>query len=899
MTRWSLFILMCFVCCAARGQVTVNNENGFVISSAPMRPQIGITVVDAETKRPLEKAVVKLAMAKGDTVNLVCDMYGRVRYDKRIPKDSLVFTVSHIGYANLRWVHKMAGAVTSLTIELQADPIQIGSIIVQGENIAMVIRGDTTVYNAAAFKTMRGDPLAELIKKLPGVEFRGGEIYAQGQRVSRILVDGTPMFAQFTDRAIELVKANNVDEIKVYDQHSDKDIALGDTLKPKERVLDVKTRNKMNLVQRVHLTGVLGVYADRNPSGKYEELYSATGQYDRHRVGDNLGAGLGYGEKFSWGQPTGNFDNELGGSLKWDKNIKNYKYHLQSFSTYNDSRSTASSGSHTDYFPAGDYLSRSQTTDLRSDSRVSNFSTLNSLSFKIRKKHNILLSLNLANKVNSLNSTNYSDLVLNDAAAYLSNTNVYDRKDNMTASGGVKYSYNFKKPSRKVSSEISYAYRDGWGEGWSVDTLASSTQNIYLTNSNGSRNKTYTGKASYTEPLSKKSNLTLLYDIEQRNDRSTLLGIDRITGAPDMQNTHDYTQDYLRNRYSASYMYRNSHTHFTVSLAAQSIKQNRDEASPESANDSRTYFNLVPRFILLYNKSATTVSVTYTESVLPPSVEQQRNALDTYNAPLYTAGNPSLKEMVDRSLNIIANTINAKNYNAWSFSLTANLYQNSHVAKEYFFTAPTQRSEFGNFTFPAGSTLQTVQNAAGRLSLETTAGFSAKSGFLNSTVNAALRYAYDKTPYYVYEVLNMNDMHTCNLSLGLVSDFSKKIEISFSADTGVRYYEKDENTAFKEINETVRGKVRFNFAKRLWISADGCFRFRDTSLPNTVLREIVLNSEFACKFGKEDKGSLSINFNDILNQARSWRVFMENDYVKTERIAILGRNAYLKLSYSF
>lgn len=187
----------------------------------------------------------------------------------------------------------------------------------------MVSRGDTTVYHAGAFKTMRSDPLSDLLKKLPGVEMREGKLYANGKIVQRILVNGTPLFGDYMDRAQELLRADNVENVKVYDQHSAQSIINGDTLKPKERVIDVTTKKKVNIVRQAFLGASGGVYLDKNADGNYEELYGLRGQYDRHKVGDNLSAWLDYGEKtYALSLPSCRFNNNLNGRLSWDRSFR-------------------------------------------------------------------------------------------------------------------------------------------------------------------------------------------------------------------------------------------------------------------------------------------------------------------------------------------------------------------------------------------------------------------------------------------------------------------------------------------------------------------------------------------------------------------------------------------------
>jgi cell division protein YceG involved in septum cleavage len=53
------------------------------------------------------------------------------------------------------------------------------------------IKGDTTEFNAGSFKTKPNATAEDLLKKLPGVQVdKDGTVKAQGQNVTRVLVDG-------------------------------------------------------------------------------------------------------------------------------------------------------------------------------------------------------------------------------------------------------------------------------------------------------------------------------------------------------------------------------------------------------------------------------------------------------------------------------------------------------------------------------------------------------------------------------------------------------------------------------------------------------------------------------------------------------------------------------------
>ena len=58
-----------------------------------------------------------------------------------------------------------------------------------------MIKKDTIEYNAGAYKTKPDATVEELLKKLPGVEVdKAGNIKAQGENISKVLVDGKEFF---------------------------------------------------------------------------------------------------------------------------------------------------------------------------------------------------------------------------------------------------------------------------------------------------------------------------------------------------------------------------------------------------------------------------------------------------------------------------------------------------------------------------------------------------------------------------------------------------------------------------------------------------------------------------------------------------------------------------------
>ena len=897
MNKW--LILFCFVlsCSAASGQITVEEKfrEFYAVPSSDVR------VTDAEGGFPLEGAVIRFVEDKKDTVSLVSDRRGEARFDRKLAGDSVKITVSYLGYKKLEYTYKISSPWIDVYARMSVDPLEISSIVIKGEQIAMISRGDTTIYRAGAFKTMRSDPLSDLLKKLPGVEMREGKLYANGRIVQRILVNGTPLFGNYMDRAQELIRADNVENVKVYDQHSAQSIINGDTLKPKERVLDVTTKKKEHIVRQAFLGASAGIYLDKNANGNYEELYGIRGSYDRHKVGGNLVAWLDYGEKIhSLTMPSGNFYNGFNGMLNWDRSFgKKYRFSTNTF--FSDDRNKDDCETFDDYFPTESYASRQQTILSDNRDRKSRLTSVNTFSYRINRHHNIQAVVQVAGNRSRLDSRSYNDLMLNDERTYLSDMRTHRGQDEFSVDTRLSYNYNFNKSGRRLKSEVSFVCRNGRGDGLSIDTLASGSKNVFLTNTQNSRSRVFKGQITYSEPLSKKTNLNLIYQIERNRTTSDRISVDRLTGVPDLNNTYDFTNDYLKNSVSAGLRYRNGDKiQLHVHVKAQSSRQKREEVLPDDLRESRTYTNLLPSLKFIYKRgSAKNLELDYVESVSIPSVEQLRGALNTYRAPFYTAGNPSLKESVERKVNMTYSVVNAKRRSSLHFQTALNFYQRSVVTREIFFATATVCPEYGDFEFPAGSTLRIAENASGRFSCQTNVSYRKDSKRLQALVIAALGYSFERMPYYLYETLNTNDMHRANLMLDITSDFSRKIELSLSSATSLGYGDRDDRSSLKDLSETVNGRIRWNFIKRLWLKADGSYRYRNSTMPGTELQEVILNAELTCMFGKNDAGSIGIHANDLLNQARAFTVQMENDRISVQRRTILGRNIFVSFSYKF
>lgn len=94
----------------------------------------------------------------------------------------------------------------------------LGEVTIQATRIKMVSRGDTIVYDAAAFKLAEGSMLDALVAQLPGAELKDGQIKVNGKFIESLMVNGEDFFAGNPRVALENLPAYTVKHIKVYDR---------------------------------------------------------------------------------------------------------------------------------------------------------------------------------------------------------------------------------------------------------------------------------------------------------------------------------------------------------------------------------------------------------------------------------------------------------------------------------------------------------------------------------------------------------------------------------------------------------------------------------------------------------------------------------------------------------
>ena len=172
-----------------------------------------------------------------------------------------ILQISFIGYQSYYKAIELSNSNKNVdlgTLNLKTKQALLQTVEVVEEMVPVIINGDTIEFNADAFKTQPESNVADLLRKLPGIEVEGdGTIKAQGEEVKRILIDGKEFFGDDTKTATENLPADMVKNVQVYDDFSDasKMTGIDDGDRTKTINLKIKKDRKKGLFGNITAGG--------------------------------------------------------------------------------------------------------------------------------------------------------------------------------------------------------------------------------------------------------------------------------------------------------------------------------------------------------------------------------------------------------------------------------------------------------------------------------------------------------------------------------------------------------------------------------------------------------------------------------------------------------------------
>ena len=692
------------------------------------------TILEAETQEPMVQTTVRL-IDKHDAVvaGAVTDVMGRFKV--AIPKSGrYTIQISCVGYKPLAFAMRLGNDKDFPLGDVIMEPeaVMLQGAVVTGQASKVVVKADTFVYNASAYRTPEGSALEELVKRLPGAQIDDdGKITINGKEVKKIMVDGKEFMTGDTQTALKNLPTSIIERVKAYDRQSDQARISGVDDGEEETVLDFGIKRGMNkglMVNADLAAGTHSRYSSRIFGGWMKDNLKVFLMTSANNVNDmgfsNRGGRWGGGRQgLTAPKMTGinlNYEKKdrltLDGSVRWNHSDGDV---LQRQSTENFMSSTASNFGNS----ISQKYSRSNSWDARLKLEWQPDSMWNILfrpQFQYKSNDNLSSSASATFSADPLsisgitNPVDASQLLQLAAAGIVKNSNIDNAitySDDKSVGGSLQVNRKLSSTGRNITLRLTGNYGEGISRSFTNDLV-----NYYGTKPNDlanrfavtpTKNWNYSVKATYSEPIFRKTYLQFSYQYEYKytkSDRGTYdfskLGIDffqvqpryrgwdddlaLLGGTPYELFRDDNLSRYSRYHYhthTAEVMLRVVRKAYQLNVGMQVIPQRThllQDNMGVHTDTVRTVTNISPTADFRYKFSdVSQLRFTYRANTTQPSMSDLLDITDNSNPLNIRKGNPGLKPSFTQRIRLFYNNYWQPHQRSLMAHLFLNITQNS------------------------------------------------------------------------------------------------------------------------------------------------------------------------------------------------------------------------------
>ncbi|MBK7029924.1 MAG: outer membrane beta-barrel protein [Bacteroidales bacterium] len=890
-------------------------------------------LLNQEDQKPLVGATIKLVSMKDTTQFRYSSSLreGDFSFEK-VQKGPYRLEITYIGFEKYTQVFGTGKGSNLGKISLKPASTSLGGIDIQGTAVRAEQKGDTTQYNADAFKVTQDASTEDLIKKMPGITVENGTVKAHGEEVKKVLVDGKQFFGEDPSVTLKNLPAEVVDKIQVFDKLSDQAAWTGFDDGSGQKTLNIVTRNARNSGQfgkfsagygsddryllganvnffegqrRITLLGMSNNVNQQNFSA--DDVIGSSGNSRQ----PGMGGGRMGGGNFQMGPQSGIFStNAIGVNYTdaWGKKISfNVSYFLNNGITSTDkliNRQYILGGENTRYYKESSN-SRTDNTNHRLNLRVE---------YNPDSNNSIIVTPRLSIQDNQSNSfsgasTAGEPLYLPENLLNTSSNNNESLADGYNFNNELLYRHKFLKKGRTVSINLGTGVSNRYRENY-VDT-----RSIYYQQQAGSSNDTVNqfGKSLtnglnlssnlvYTEPVGKNSQVQLNYNIawsQNDNDKKTYnYASDQLEYSLfDTLLSSIYDNEYLTHRLGTGYLYQTEKMNLNAGLTYQYADLKGNTSFPLADSTQVGFNSILPNLMVNYKFSkVTNLRLIYRASTNAPSTSQLQRVLDNSNPVLLSTGNPGLNQEVRH------------------FATTRFSHSNQDKTRNLFAMLFFQmtRDYIGNSTLVAfndtmvngqevkkGSQLTIPQNLDGAWNTRAlfTFGFPVKP--IRSNLNFNTGVSYNRLPSLINALANTSNTYGLNLGAVLSSNINEKVDFTFTYNLN---YNLVENTLQPDLDNNYFfqiGSVQFNweFWKGFFFQNSLTYQQYSGLSSDFQDRYTLWNFNLGKKLFKKKSGEIKLSCYDILDQNKSLTRTVTDTYIEDANTVVLRQ--YFMLSFTY
>ena len=825
-------------------------------------------------------------------------------------------------------------------------------VVVEGIQQRVIQQGDTTVYNADAYKVNPDASAEDLIAKMPGIVVDEGNVQAQGENVRRVLVDGQEFFGEDPRTALQTLPAEIIDKIEVFDRMSDQAQFTGFDDGNSEKTINIVTRpgmsngqfgklyggygsetrystggniNIFNGEQRISIIGLSNNVNQQNFTT--EDLLGVVGNV-RNRGGGFGGpgrgrgagpAGGGRGGMLAGNRPLqsnpGNFlVGDQGGINKTNSFGVNYtdswgeKLQLTGSYFLNASNNNSDVLLEREYYLENSASQLYNETDQSESDNVNHRATVR-MRYNIDESNSLIFTPRVSFQQNESLSSILGVNTLIGSTALSTTSNDYDTSNNgFSASSNLLYQHRFPQRGRTLSANVSIGLngRDGSASLFSLNEFSASADSLLVLNQQATdeqQGTTLGTSIGYTEPIGQRGMIMFNYSPSiSWSDADKLTNnfnaTSQVYDILDTSLSNVFESTTVRHRAGVNYMKRTTQGVLTFGIDAQTEQLTGDQTFPQTFAVEKTFKTLLPRAMYMMRFSRTNnLRLFYRTSTNTPSISQLQNVIDNSNPLQLSSGNPDLKQSYTHMLIARYNKTEAETGRLFMGFASISQTQN-HIGSSSIIALSDTTLAPGVVLAQGSQFIQPI-NVDGYWNGRTFFTLGLPSSMLQSNLNINAGYSLSRTPGTINGVENTALSHTFTGGIVIGSNISEKIDFTVSY-TG--NFVDVQNSEFAELNTNYlyhKGSIRLNLLTgNSWVFDSQLNLIEYSGLGDTFdQNNVVWNAGVGYKFLKGNGGQISLRVIDLLNQNNSITRTINEFYVEDNASNVLGRYILLNFTY--
>lgn len=707
------------------------------VAAIAQKREISGTLIDKSTKEAIPMVTVQL-LKQDSTFAVGALSNDDGKFTMQAPADGqYILKMSSVGYTTItrRLKIEKKNDLPLGTISMSSDAIMLEGATVTAQAQKVVLKEDTFVYNASAYRSPEGSTIEELVKRLPGAQVDDdGKITINGKEVKKILIDGKEFMTGDTKTAMKNIPTSIIQRVKAYDEKSDLSRVTGIDDGNEQTVLDFGVKPGMNKGLMANANAGVGTkdrYSSRvfgaymNGNTRLMGMGSANNVNDMGFGGRGGGFGRGRNGLNATKMAGMNFNYEIKDTLKLNASVRwNHSdgdtYSKNSMENYVSTVGSFSNSLNQNYSRSDRFEARAR-LEWTPDSMTNVMFRPN---FTINKSDG--LSTNTSASFNNdpylwvtdpLTDKSMEILAADSVIVNSNNSNSISYSKSNSAGAMLQVNRKLNSKGRNVTMRADVNYSDSESNTFSTNNVrlyqlpnALGQDSTYQTNRYNlapSKNWSYSLQATYSEPLWRGTFLQLNYSFNysySKSDRSTYdfsnLGEDFFDGLTPAYRSwggylnrleHPY-EDYLDTnlsrfseyknyRHDIELMFRMIRTKWQLNTGVMLQPQNShyvQNYQGVSVDTTRNVFNVTPTldFRYRFNKQSN-LRLNYRANTSQPSITQLLDITDDSDPLNISTGNPGLKPSFTQNLNFWFNKTSEKTMRTVAAGMNYSNTQNS------------------------------------------------------------------------------------------------------------------------------------------------------------------------------------------------------------------------------